>query len=139
MAAIVVGVDGSPAADQALRWAAEEAALRNVALRVVHCWSFPYSDGETAVLAGESVRELLQRAAEDVLDVALRAAGTEPASVERRVVHGSPAEVLIEEARDATLLVVGYRGRGGFARLLLGSVSQQCAQHAPCPVVIVRG
>jgi nucleotide-binding universal stress UspA family protein len=56
--------------------------------------------------------------------------------VERRVVEGAPGAVLVAESRDADLLVVGSRGHGGFAQLLLGSVSQQCAHHAECPVVI---
>ena len=59
-------------------------------------------------------------------------------AIERRVDQGAAAPVLIEESRDADVLVVGSRGHGGFAQLLLGSVSQQCAQHAVCPVVIVR-
>jgi nucleotide-binding universal stress UspA family protein len=58
--------------------------------------------------------------------------------IERRVVEGAAAAVLVEESRGADLLVVGSRGHGGFAQLLLGSVSQQCAHHAECPVVIVR-
>ncbi|MGG7569362.1 universal stress protein [Streptomyces sirii] len=64
--------------------------------------------------------------------------GPAPAGVERRVVEAPPAPTLIEAARNADLLVVGARGRGGFAGLLLGSVSQQCVQGAACPVVIVR-
>ena len=60
-------------------------------------------------------------------------------TIERRVDQGSAAAVLVEESQGADLLVVGSRGHGGFAQLLLGSVSQQCAQHASCPVVIVRG
>jgi len=55
------------------------------------------------------------------------------------VVHGYPAQVLIEHAADADLLVVGSRGHGGFAGALLGSVSQHCTHHAPCPVVVIRG
>ena len=58
--------------------------------------------------------------------------------IERRVVEGAPATVLVDESRQADLLVVGSRGHGGFAGLLLGSVSQQCAHHAACPVVIVH-
>jgi len=58
--------------------------------------------------------------------------------IERRVVEGRPAAVLVNESQGADLLVVGSRGHGGFAGLLLGSVSQQCAHHAACPVVIVH-
>ena len=73
-----------------------------------------------------------------LLDEAVAAAGI-PAGVdvERRTVNDLPARGLLDSAADADLLVVGARGRGGFRGLLLGSVSQQAAQHAPCPVVIV--
>ncbi|MFH8257592.1 universal stress protein [Streptomyces roseolus] len=139
MSVIVVGVDGSPASNEAVRWAAEEARLRQAAVRLVHAWSFPYHEGEIAVLAGESVHGLCVRAAETTMDDAIRVAGLDARGVERRIVHGSPVKALLEAAQDASLLVVGSRGRGGFASLLLGSVSQQCALHSPCPVVIVHG
>jgi TPP-dependent pyruvate/acetoin dehydrogenase alpha subunit len=79
-------------------------------------------------------------AAEGAVDATLRevAAEAEDVQVERRVVQGAPAAVLVEQSRGADLLVVGSRGLGGFAQLLLGSVSQQCAHHTECPVVIVR-
>jgi len=64
---------------------------------------------------------------------------TDTVEIERRVVEGRPAAVLVDESQGADLLVVGSRGHGGFAGLLLGSVSQQCAHHAACPVVIVHG
>ncbi|EGX54482.1 universal stress protein [Streptomyces zinciresistens K42] len=140
MAIIVVGVDGSPASLEALRWALDEARLRAAALRVVHAWSSLYHGSEIARLATEAAtREPLQRAAEQTLDAALaHTPGTETADIERRVVEGPPTPALIEAAQGADLLVVGSRGRGGFASLLLGSVSHQCAQHAPCPIVIVH-
>ena len=81
----------------------------------------------------------MEAAAQTVIDSSLHAVGASADSlIEREVVQGSPARRLIESAVDAELLVVGSRGRGGFAGLLLGSVSQHCAQGAPCPVVIVR-
>ncbi|MCZ4513696.1 universal stress protein [Streptomyces sp. ActVer] len=140
MAVIVVGVDGSPASLKALHWAVDETRLRVATLRVVHAWSSPYHGSEIARLATEAaVREPLQRAAEQTLEAALgHTAGIEDADIERRVVEGPPAPALIEAARGADLLVVGPRGRGGFTSLLLGSVSHQCAQHAPCPIVIVH-
>ena len=83
--------------------------------------------------------EALRSAAEAALDATLQeVANAEGIEVERRVVQGTPAAILVEESRGADLLVVGSRGLGGFRQLLLGSVSQQCAHHAECPVVIVR-
>jgi nucleotide-binding universal stress UspA family protein len=69
---------------------------------------------------------------------ALSEAGAESVEIKRSVVEGHPAAALLDAAKEADLLVVGSRGRGGFAGLLLGSVGEQCAHHAPCPVVIVR-
>jgi len=145
MSVIVVGVDHSDGANAALRFALEEAKLRQAKLRAVHAWQFsghlgaPGLEGSYPGFGGEL--EVMRGAAEAELDAALRefAAGTPGVEVERRIVEGSPAGVLVEESRGADLLVVGSRGRGGFAGLLLGSVSQQCAQHAACPVVIVHG
>jgi nucleotide-binding universal stress UspA family protein len=145
MTVIVVGVDHSDGANAALRFAFEEAKLRQAKLRAVHVWQFtghlgaPGLEGSYPGFGGEL--DDLRGAAEAVLDAALRqvANETDDVQVERRIVEGSPAGVLVEESRDADLLVVGSRGRGGFAGLLLGSVSQQCAYHAACPVVIVHG
>lgn len=140
---IVVGVDHSPGARAALNFALEEARLRQAALRVVHAWQFGYigatgMEGLLPAVGGE-LRDF-RDAAEVALDATLEDAHAEKGDVkiERRVVEGAPAAVLVEESRDADLLVVGSRGLGGFAQLLLGSVSQQCAHYAECPVVIVR-
>ena len=139
---IVVGVDSSDGAAQALRFALEEAKLRGATLRVVHAWQFGYIG--LAGLAGFSPAgaqlDDLVRMAESALDGILEevAPDTGGVLVERRVVEGPAATVLVDESRQADLLVVGSRGYGGFAGLLLGSVSQQCALHAACPVVIVR-
>lgn len=138
---IVVGVDSSDGAAQALRFALEEAKLRGAALRVVHAWQF--GNIGLAGLAGFSPAgaELddLVDMAESALDAILEEVAPDPggALVERRLVEGSPATVLIDESRKADLLIVGSWGYGGFAGLLLGSVSQQRANHAVCPVVIV--
>ena len=137
---IVVGIDHSEGAKAALRFALAEARLRQATLRAVHAWKFDYL-GVPGIMGtlppGEY--EALHSAAEAALNATLKevdnAKGVE---VERRVVEGSPAAVLVEESRGADLLVVGSRGLGGFAQLLLGSVSQQCAHHAECPVMIVR-
>jgi len=143
MGVIVVGVDHSAGAKAALRFALDEARFRQARLRAVHAWQFGYVGagfigGSYPVLGGEL--DELRGAAEAALDATLREAIPDAGEVEieRRVVEGAPGAVLVEESRGADLLVVGSRGHGGFAGLLLGSVSQQCAHHAECPVVIVR-
>jgi nucleotide-binding universal stress UspA family protein len=141
MKRIVVGIDGSAESKQALRWAAAEAKLRGAVLRVVHTWFFPYiaaGPGPDPVLDAEVI-ENVRRTAEQLVDSELAELGGETSGIdiERAVVEGAPAPALLEAAEGAALLVVGSRGRGGFTGLLLGSVSQQCAHHAPCPLVIV--
>jgi nucleotide-binding universal stress UspA family protein len=137
MGKIVVGVDGSEHSMRALRWAADEAKLRGSTLRVVHSWTFP---GVSVPLS--AVDELphidVQAGAEQVLEEAIEAVADPSVPTERCVRNELPAQALIAESEGAELLVVGARGRGGFAGLLLGSVSQQCAAHAHCPMVIVR-
>ena len=157
MARIMVGVDGSRESAQALAWAYEEAVLRGAELVVCHVYAPPEDASpyplaySTHVLGADRVAEaerdwLAQRSveardrAEEELDAFVRRVLP---TAHRRVtplVVGSdrPARALIRHAGGALLLVVGSRGRGGFAGLLLGSVSQQVAQHAPCPVAIVR-
>ena len=144
MGVVVVGVDHSAGAKAALRFALEEARLRQATLRVVHAWQYGYIgatglEGALPAMGGEL--EDFRRGAEAALEETLRDAGAEKdgVAIERRVDQGAAAAVLVEESRGADLLVVGSRGHGGFAQLLLGSVSLQCAQHAFCPVVIVRG
>lgn len=144
VALIVVGVDGSPGARTALEWAAAEARLRGSRLRVVHAWHLPaaaYGSGGFVPPVGINWEDDLEQAARAGLAQALDDTGAllDGIEVERHVDEGSAAVVLTEAAADADLLVVGSRGLGGFKELLLGSVGHQCAQHAPCPVVIVRG
>jgi nucleotide-binding universal stress UspA family protein len=141
MGVIVVGVDHSAGAKAALRFALEEARLRQATLRVVHAWQLGYTGFEGWLPAGGGELEDFRQGAAAALDETVRevVADADGVTIERRVDHGAPAAVLVEESRAADLLVVGSRGHGGFAQLLLGSVSQQCAQHAFCPVVIVRG
>lgn len=140
MASIVVGIDGSEGSLHALRFAAEEARLRHAPLNVVLAWEYPVGlfAGAVAVPDQEMLSDF-HKLAEDRLGKAL--ADVEPAlaglEVERNLVEGTPAAALLEAAKGADLLVVGTRGHGGFVGLLLGSVSQQCAHHAPCPLVIV--
>lgn len=148
--AVVVGIDGSAAGQQALRWALAEARLRTVPLRVVHAWTFGYAGvpgGGWGVMgsmgavsaSGLAVSDVRQ-VAEDLVEraVAELAGELENLEIEQRVVEGAAAVALIGAVCEDDLLVVGSRGHGGFAGLLLGSVSQQCAHHAPCPVVIVH-
>jgi nucleotide-binding universal stress UspA family protein len=143
MGVIIVGVDHSTGAKEALRFAFEEAQLRQATLRAVHAWQFGYIgapgiEGSVPVLGAELHEH--RGAAEAALDATVREAIPDVGDVdiERRVVEGAAAAVLVQESRGADLLVVGSRGHGGFAQLLLGSVSQQCAHHAECPVVVVR-
>lgn len=131
---IVVGVDGSESAQWALRWAISEARRREATLEVVHAWRrIPISD----YFVNEPEPGGSARFAQAVLDQAVDAEDTAGITVERKLVPGTAAYALIHEAKGAALLVVGSRGRGGFSGLLLGSVSQQAAHHAPCPVVII--
>jgi nucleotide-binding universal stress UspA family protein len=136
---IAVGVDGSECAKQALTWAIDEAKLRGAEVIAVHAYQVPvvvptlggfsYSLPDID-FAGEA-RQLLDNVIKEVTD------GSEPVTIERRIVERSPAQALIRTSGSADLLVVGSRGLGGFTGLLLGSVGHQCAQHAHCPVVIV--
>lgn len=143
MSGVVVGVDRSEGAKAALAFAYEEARLREATLRAVHAWQLGYvgyTGFEAAVPpVGGDIHEQ-NAAAEAALTATLRQTlgNAEGVTIEKHVVDGAAAAVLIEESRGADLLVVGSRGHGGFAQLLLGSVSQQCAHHAECPVVIVR-
>jgi nucleotide-binding universal stress UspA family protein len=137
---IVVGVDGSRESVAALRWAGEEARIRGAALVAVTAWenSQAASMGMPGGLAPLDLSPELKQGAEEMQQTALREAGLDPGQVEGAVHEGGAAGILIEAARGADMLVVGSRGHGGFKELMLGSVSQQCAHHAPCPVVIVR-
>ncbi len=139
---IVVGIDGSAESKRALRWAVAEAKLRGAALRVVHVWTFPYTaagPGLDPTLDAQMIDDV-RRSAERLVERELAELGDEAAGIdiERAVVDGAPAPTLIAAAEGSDLLVVGSRGHGGFSGLLLGSVSQQCSHHAPCPLVIVR-
>ena len=135
MERIVVGVDGSEAGRDALRWALDEARRRNATVEAVHAWHQPgvMSYGYLGQIDLDSFEEDAQH----VLDAAFDGVDTSGVSVERKLIPGGAAAILVEEAKGADLLVVGSRGRGGFAGLMLGSVSQQAAHHAPCPIAII--
>ena len=133
---VVVGVDGSESSLDALRYAVRQAALLHGTVTVVAAWQYPMSYGWTVVPTGFDVEADTRAMAEDVVR---RTAGDAPGvPIDISVVEGHPAAVVVQAAQGADLLVVGSRGHGAFAGMLLGSVSTNCAQHAPCPVVIVR-
>lgn len=133
---IVVGVDGSEPSIAALRWARAESALRGVPVVAVHAWQDHYST-ELAVMAGVS-DATLEREANEVLTRAVDATATAGSSVTALIRRDLPGPALLEESETARMVVVGSRGRGGFADLLLGSVSRRCVHEASCPVVVVR-
>jgi nucleotide-binding universal stress UspA family protein len=148
MGRIVVGTDGSPGARQAVRWALGEARLRGASVHVVHAWMVPlieampepwFVGGPSVGPSDEQVYDHLVAGARSVVDEAVaEARAAEPGlEIDGELAEARPAEALLAAAQDADLLVVGSRGRGGFTGLLLGSVSAQCAHHAPCPVVVV--
>lgn len=139
METIVVGVDGSEGARAALEYATREAALRRAQLRVVYAWQISpvvYSSGYAPDL-DEGFNEAAETLACEAIAAVKELDGT--VECEGEAVEGQPALVLLREARDADLIVVGNRGHGGFASLLLGSVSHQVVQHAHCPVTVVPG
>jgi nucleotide-binding universal stress UspA family protein len=133
---IVVGVDGSAQSKAALCWAAEQATRTGSCLWAVTAWHHSALPGWGPTPPDDDVAA----AAGEMLSQAVREAlGTDPpVEVRETVIAGHPAQVLLDTARDAPLLVVGSHGRGGVAGALLGSVSQYCVQHAHCPVVVVR-
>jgi nucleotide-binding universal stress UspA family protein len=141
VATIVVGVDGSESARQAARFALEEARIRNARLRLVSVWHIPLAvyASPLAPPALSGLNQDLEALARDAIEATVADLGSaKGVEIDRVVRQGQPAAILVEEAANADLLVVGSRGLGGFRGLLLGSVSQQCAEHASCPVVILR-
>ena len=141
MTKIVVGVDGSEESQAALNWAYDEARQRGSELDVVHAWTYPYQGPRTGVT---EPRDLMELDAAKALEQTMtrlhrdRAGASAGVTTHAHVREGNPADVLVQESKDAELLVVGSRGRGGFASLLLGSVSTAVTHHASCPVVVVR-
>jgi nucleotide-binding universal stress UspA family protein len=137
---IVVGVDGSPSSRKALTWAAAEAADHRADLVVMNVWEHTLLPPAGSVSVSERyVPEPTQRTADELLQIIKEELGEDPpVLVQPHVKQGRPAEVLINESTNADLLVVGTRGHGGFAGLVLGSVSQHVAAYAKCPVTVVR-
>lgn len=137
---IVVGVDGSEASMYALDWAAAAAGRHRLPLYVVHAVELPGLRARFTQEDLESSQSAVVQAARELLDGAVRYLNetwpTIPA--EHALEVGTPTQVLLRESEHARQLVVGSRGRGGFASLVLGSVSSAVAEHAECPVIIVR-
>ena len=137
---IVVGVDGSPSSIQALEWAIGQAALTGASIEAVIAWHYPNSYG-VAIPDTANYEEI---AAETLAKAIATARNARPADPDRAVAittfvaEGHAAQILLDRADGASLLVVGSRGYGGFSEALLGSVSQHVVHHAPCPVVIIR-
>lgn len=135
---IVVGVDGSPSSREALRWAVRQAALTGSVVDAVIAWRDPSGYAGYAWLIGDATyKDLAAKTLRETVDAVVTAGSG--VTVRQHVVEGHPARILLDAAQGASLLVVGSRGHGGFIEMLLGSVSQHCVQHAPCPVVIIRG
>lgn len=134
---VVVGVDGSGSSVAALRWAARVGGVLGLEIDAVTSWEYPASYGLAGTVGGwdpeVDAGAVLARAVHTAFG------GGGPPGLRTHVRRGHPTPVLLEASHHAEMLVVGSRGHGGFAGLLLGSVSAQCAANASCPVVVVRG
>ena len=140
---IVVGVDGSDCSRAALEFAFDEAVLRGAGVRVVAALAadayWAASSGMSPSLLDE-LKADLEKMARGMVDDLVRERGKAVAdvTVEVRALDGAPGRVLVDQSRDADMLVVGHRGRGGFRSTVLGSVGLQCVLHASVPVTVVR-
>jgi len=139
---IVVGVDGSECAKAALRWAVVQARLTDAVVVATTAWEDPAMSGfsygwSPMLFDGDSIATLTEKTLDETVAEVTGPDGGQHVAIETRVVQGHPAQVLLNAATGAHLLVLGSRGHSTFAGILLGSVSQHCVQHAPCPVVIV--
>jgi nucleotide-binding universal stress UspA family protein len=140
MPGILVGLDGSHHSERALEWAAKEAAVRHAPLTVLAVHTVPVGWTGRGVPYPEDNELVLQTkaAAQEMTDKVIAGiAGARPDEVTVQAVSGIPADVLLRASEDADMIVLGARGGGGFARLRMGSVSDQVAHHAQCPIVIV--
>lgn len=137
---VVVAVDGSPASNNAVRWAANTAAKRDVPLRLASSYTLPqflYSEGMVPPqeLYDDLQRETLRKI-DDAREIALSV--NPDLRIGHAVAEGSPIDMLLEMSRDAAMIVMGSRGLGGLSGMVLGSVSGAVVSHASCPVVVVR-
>lgn len=138
---VVVGVDGSTCSQTALRWGLAQAKLTGSPIEAVAAWQYPevygYGYGWVPSMPeGAEFEKTAERALQETV-ATVRDQLDHPAEVAIRVVEGHPVQVLTDAGRNAQLLVLGSRGHGTFSGILLGSVSQHCVQHAPCPVVVI--
>ena len=131
----IVGVDGSEESVRALQWAVRHAPTRASTLRVIQAWSVPTTGG--LEMMPTKIDDFRPVTAYEFLDEVIAELDPHGVEVEGLVTHGTASSVLLDACDDADLLIVGTRGLGGFARLLLGSTSHQCATHARIPVVVV--
>ncbi|TAM67262.1 universal stress protein [Mycobacterium sp.] len=139
---IVVAVDGSPASTAAARWAAQEAAMRNIPLTVVHAVTtptttyppVPYPESLVTNLEDEGKKAIMHamKVAEDAMP------GGRKVPIDRKLVYAAPVPALLEASDTAEMIVMGSSGRGALARGLLGSVSSTVVRHANCPVAVIR-
>jgi nucleotide-binding universal stress UspA family protein len=139
---VVAAVDGSDPSVAALRWAARRAELAGGTVDAVMAWQYPadlsgYGYAPVAAIDDIDYGQIAEQVVADAIGQAIGADARVP--VRPVVAEGRAAEVLIEAAAGADLLVVGSRGHGGFASAVLGSVSRYCTHHAPCPVAVIRG
>jgi nucleotide-binding universal stress UspA family protein len=131
---IVVGVDGSDHGNAALRWAVDEAKAHAAEIVAVFAWQMPLI-GIPGAFDAEELEKLCMNFLEETVAAVVP---TPPVPITKLVAHGDVSASLIEAAKSTDMLVLGSRGRGGFAGLKLGSVSSECVQHAACPVVIIK-
>jgi nucleotide-binding universal stress UspA family protein len=135
---IVVGVDGSETSKQALRWAVHQAELTGDTLEAITTWHIPSAayGAPVPLPTGYDFQQMSQQTLDDAVHEVL---GDDPAvKASTMVTEGQAAHTLLEAAKGADLLVVGSRGHGSLTGMLLGSVSEHCVAHSPCPVVVVR-
>ena len=137
---IVAGVDGSPSSREALHWAVRQAGLTGGVVDAVIAWHYPVSVGGfglAPVMAEDA--GFAEIAAKTLAEVVSNVPDAGNVGIRQFVCEGNTVQVLLDAAAGADLLVVGSRGLGGFPGMLVGSVSQNCIHHAPCPVVVIRG
>ncbi|MGX6607001.1 universal stress protein [Micromonosporaceae bacterium Da 78-11] len=138
---IIVGVDGSQGSKTALKWAMRQAGLTGATVEAIATWQDPAQYGTaygwtSAAFEGDTYATAMVKALDDTI-AEVTAQLPHPVTVLPQVIQGHAVEALLHAAAGAELLVVGSRGHGTFAGIVLGSVSQHCVQHAPCPVVVV--